>query len=360
MPLSGAQRAALLRAAARELGGGLQAVDRELRRWRTQAVAIPDSLLREDALFAIDQKRGHTDGAALFWTLPTPRRIGLLRLLVTFEVIYDYLDNLSERAAGVEVAHARLFEALADALDPDGGDPGDYYRALPWAEDGGYLHALVVACRERCRELPGFQAVRPFLAVEAARFPVLALNHDREATRREAVLRRWAGAEFETDHGLEWHELTAAASQSVVTFALLALAADPHATTADAATMHAAYFPWFAYAVTMLDAYVDQHEDRRMGAHSYVGYYRSSERAVDRIVESVARSARSLLALPHGERHAVILGCMVGMYLSKDSASTPDLRDGTVRVRRAGGALTALLVPVLRLWRVANGQTAAT
>ncbi|HMJ02557.1 MAG TPA: DUF2600 family protein, partial [Conexibacter sp.] len=113
MPLSGPQRSALLRAATWQLGGGLQAVARELRCWRERAVAIPDPLLRADALHAIDSKRGHTDGAALFWTLTPARNLGLLRLLVAFEVIYDYLDNVSERGAAAGVVEGtHLFRAL--------------------------------------------------------------------------------------------------------------------------------------------------------------------------------------------------------------------------------------------------------
>ena len=360
MPLSGAQCAALLRSVGRELGGGLQAVSRELRLWRARAAAIPDPRLRDDALSAIDSKRGHTDGAALFWTLPTPRRVGLLRLLVAFEVIYDYLDNVSERGASAGVRDDEwLFQALVDALDPDLAR-SDYYRSHPWSDDGGYLHALVTTCRAGCRALPGFEAVRPFIALEASRLPVLALNHELDAEARAIALQRWSAQHFPHDHGLHWYELTAAASQSVVTFTMLALATDPHMTTATASATYDAYFPWFAYAVTMLDAFVDQLDDRAEGAHSYISYYPAPECAVSRLTESVERSARSLLALPYGERHAIILGCMIGMYLSKDSASTPELRPGATEIRRAGGSLAGMLVPVLRMWRICNGQSQAT
>jgi tetraprenyl-beta-curcumene synthase len=360
MPLSGAQSSALLRAVLRELGGGLQAVGRELRMWRRRAAAIPDPWLRADALSAIDHKRGHTDGAALFWTLPTARELGLLRLLVTFEVIYDYLDNVSEHAASVGAGTGRrLFRALADALDPD-AVPVDYYGGLPWSDDGGYLRALVEACQAGCRALPSFEVVGPLIRLEADRLPVLALNHEPDPQRRCAALRRWAAEELDDDHGLRWYELTAAASQSVVTFTLLALAADPRATPADAAALHAAYFPWFAYAVTMLDAYVDQAEDRRNRAHSYIRHYPSNELAVERLCESIEQSATRLLALPCGHRHAVMLGCMVAMYLSKDSATAPQLHASTIRIRRAGGTFTTLLVPVLRLWRICNGQRRTT
>lgn len=334
-------------------------VSEELRAWRERADAIPDRCLREDALHALDAKRGHSDGAALFWTLPARRRSDLLRLLVAYDVIYDYLDDVGERAAReLGSADTQLYRALADALDPD-APSSDYYRLLPWHDDGGYLHALVARCREHCRALPRFDAVKPLIQREVTRFAVLAINHD-DSARRDTALREWASDEFGPDHELSWFELTAASSQSIVTLALLALAADPCTTSADAEATYAAYFPWWAYAVTMLDSYVDQAEDASSGAHSYIAHYPDLDLGVLRICESIESSARRLLTLPHGERHTVLLACMVAMYLSKDSARAAELRATTDRIRRSGGSMTALLVPVLRGWRIVNGQTAAT
>ncbi len=127
-----------------------------------------------------------------------------------------------------------------------------------------------------------------------------------------------------------------------------------------AEAVHAAYFPWFALGVTMLDAWVDQEEDERSGAHSYVAHYPSREVAAARLCEIVERAAAAQLALPRGERHTVLLACMVAMYLSKDSARAPALREGSAQIVAAGGSLTRLLLPVLRLWRIANGQTRLT
>jgi hypothetical protein len=50
---------------------------------------------------------------------------------------------------------------------------------------------------------------------------------------------------------------------------------------------------------------------------------------------------------------------MFAMYLSRDSANGPELRAATASLVQAGGSLTRLLVPVLRLWRTAYGLRAA-
>ncbi len=52
----------------------------------------------------------------------------------------------------------------------------------------------------------------------------------------------------------------------------------------------------------------------------------------------------------------MIVACMVAMYLSKDSAHTEVMRTTTRGLVRAGGSLTRLLLPILRLWRIAYAQ----
>jgi hypothetical protein len=50
---------------------------------------------------------------------------------------------------------------------------------------------------------------------------------------------------------------------------------------------------------------------------------------------------------------------MVAMYLSRDSAYTPELRASTRTLVDAGGSLTKLLLPILRTWRIAYGLRSA-
>ena len=57
---------------------------------------IPDAAIRQDALSALDRKRGQTDGAALFSILPRARDASLLRLLVAYQIIWDFLDSVHE------------------------------------------------------------------------------------------------------------------------------------------------------------------------------------------------------------------------------------------------------------------------
>jgi tetraprenyl-beta-curcumene synthase len=343
-------------AIARELTWTLPAVAREVRGWRTLAACIPDAAIRRDALSALARKRGHTDGAALFCILSASRDRALLRLLVSYEIMWDYLDSVNERGAGRGQVNGRqLHLALVEALNP-AIPVSNYYRYHPWREDGGYLQALVQACRGACVRLPSYEAVRPLLIREAWRAQVLALNHDLDPVRRDRGLHEWARQEWPNSHEASWYELTGAASASLTVHALFALAANPDVSAAEIANVQRAYSPWISTATTMLDSYVDQAEDALNGDHSYVAHYSSNETALDRIDELVRRSTREASALPDGERHLLIVAAMQAMYLSKDSARTAAMRKQTRALIRAGGPLARLLLPILRLWRTLSGQ----
>jgi tetraprenyl-beta-curcumene synthase len=347
-----------LAAAVRELLWGLRAVSREIGVWRELALKIPDAAIREDALSSIDQKRGHIDGAALFWILPRRRHPELLRFLVAYELIWDFLDCVNERAAGTGTANGRqLHRALVDALDP-ASTVADYYRYHPWRDDGGFLRALVETCRSGCAALPCYGRVQPLVVREARRAQVLALNHDLDPAERDASLRAWARREFAGERRLSWFELSGAASASLTIHVFLALASEPACSDSEIRRTHGAYFPWMSAATTMLDSYVDQAEDVASGNHRYIAHYQTEQLADERVRELVARSAREARRLRHGHRHAVITACMVAMYLSKDSARAPGMRASTAGFVRAGGSLTRLLLPVLRLWRIVFAQRA--
>jgi tetraprenyl-beta-curcumene synthase len=343
--------------ATRELLWGLPAVSREIHTWRARAEAIPDKPLREDALHSITHKRDHVEGAALFWVLPRSRDRQLLRLLVAYQTIWDFLDNVSERCTSA--ANARqLHLALSEALDPD-APVSDYYRHHPWKDDGGYLRALVETCRASCAALPSYSRVRPYVLAGVALCAVQSANHDPDPERRDSALEAWAERESPRERGMEWFELTAAAS-GFTPHPLLALAAEPSFQEGDIARALAAYFPWVSLAITMLDSYADRLEDKASGNHSYISHYGDTDAAVKRLCEIVDRTAREARGLRNGHRHATVVACMVAMYLSRDGAYAPDMRAGTRTLASAGGSLTRLLLPLLRLWRAAYLQRAAT
>jgi tetraprenyl-beta-curcumene synthase len=121
----------------------------------------------------------------------------------------------------------------------------------------------------------------------------------------------------------------------------------------------AAYTPWICAASTMLDSYVDVEQDAADSAHSYIAHYPSEEVAARRTHELVCRSLHEARRLPNGARHALIVAGMVAMYLSAEEARTMDKQSTTRAFLGAGGPLTRMLVPILRIWRNAYGLPGA-
>lgn len=344
----------LAASASRELAWGLRAVARELGVWRRRAAQIPDAPLRREALAALGRKRGNTDGAALFWVIPKARSLTLLRLLVTYQVMWDFLDSVSETGSvGSYENGVQLHLALVEAVDPH-RPISDYYRHHASKDDGGYLRSLVEACRRLSAGLPSFDRVRPVLIREAYRANVQAINHDADPELRSRELRRWAEQEYPGVQPVPWFELTAAAGAGISIYALFALAVEPVCTDEAVAAAYGAYFPWASALATMLDSYVDQREDAASGNHVYIEHYGSPAAAHDGIRRLITQSLRQAGTLPHGERHVLVISCMVAMYLSKSSALNE--RSTTWDFLSSAGSLPKLLLPILWLWRSAYGQ----
>ncbi len=156
----------------------------ELTHWQTRAAAIPDPKLRQSALQTLC-KRGNIEGAALLATLaPAAQRRATVRALVALQTAYNYLDGLSELPSEDPTANAdQLHRALPAALRP-GAAHADYYAHNPQREDGGYLHALVEACRDALARLPSYATVAPFALAAAARVVDFQVAQPQRRARR--------------------------------------------------------------------------------------------------------------------------------------------------------------------------------
>lgn len=355
MTVKGTPGASLLRAASRELAFGLRGTSREVAGWRALAGEIPDRGLRQDALAALTRKRGNIHGAALFWTLPDRRSPALLRSLVAWDVLADYLDCASERGAGRGLANGRrLHLALVEALQPRAPISEHYAHHLSGA-DGGYARALIAACRSGCEQLPSHAELAGPMVRAARLTEVLAINHEPDPAAREAALREWADRQM-PDAEQPFFERTAGASAWLTVFAMLALAARPAHRDGEVEQTYNAYLRSISPVGAMLDSYGDIAEDTAAEHHSYISHYPSMAAAVERVSELIARARTQAAALPDGGRHRLILACMLAFYLSKDTVWSAQLRGGTRRLLAAGGPSAQGLLPVLRAWRVAYGQ----
>lgn len=356
VPLGPGTLRALCTSTARQLRWGLTGVRREVHRWRTLAAQIPDPLLRADALHSMVDKRCFTDGAALFWTLPSRRDDELLALLVAFQTIANYLDCASERGAKHRGSSAgSLMLALTDAVDVE-SPLHDYYADHPWTEDGGFLRELVLSCRRACQRLPHYQRARPLLIREARRGQALELSHDPDAPRRDQALEAFAAREYAPVPDASWFEHAGSSASLLPVIVLLALAADETSTDHD---LHAAldvYAPWVGALSVMLDSYNDEVDDADSLDWSAITYYADAQAAQQRIIVLIDRALRGSAQLRHGPRHAFIVAAMIAMYVTSESATSALTAASTRQLRRAGGAMTAALIPALRGWRIVYRQ----
>jgi tetraprenyl-beta-curcumene synthase len=343
--------------ASRELVVGLPTAAREMRRWRARAHAIVEPPLREDALNVLHRKRTHVDGSAMFSTLLPRHEPRLLRLLVAYQLLVDYLDyasergQLAERDLSIGERNGRtLHTGLRDALDAQ-SEMVKHYAWHPWSDDVGYLRALVIACRERTSSLPSHRLALPLAREESERAAeVLAINHIPDERRRDRELKAWVARRFPYEERLSWVEIAAAVSGALAIHALLTQAADPHTSSESIRRVHDVYLRRVALATAMLDSHADRLEDAASGGHSYVAHYGARESVeVCRILKETMPAVREL---PHGSRHAILVGCMIAMYLSKDDARSPQLAAQTRALLDAGGPMVRRLLPALRAWRI--------
>ncbi len=279
----------------------------------------------------------------------------MLKLLVAYQVMWDFLDSVSERGACAGQANgSQLHRALVDALDPE-APISDYYRYNPWKEDGGYLVTLVEICRRMCVELPSYRQVRSLMLSGVERCAIQSLNHEPEPSRRNAALKAWAEREFPRERTLSWFELTAAAG-AFMPHVLLALATEPSCDQHEVAVVHATYFPWVSLAISMLDSYIDQIDDFVGDGHSYMSHYASDAIALERLAAVIRQMVNDAASLPNGHRHMVLTEGIVAMYLSTSSVDTPGMSESTRMLAQASGSLTRLLLPVARMWRRARSR----
>jgi len=304
-------------------GGIFREVRRERDRWRRRALAIPDPVLRADALATIEEKWGHSEGAAAFAVLvPRKRRRSFVRMAIAYQLMIDYLDTISERPVADPWANTlRLHGAAEDAVTLGPRQKRDYYLFHSHREDAGFLLAQIRACGQGFAALPSIGAVgekaRSLTALYAeSQCHCHAEQAEVGSSDPTPGIDRTAGR----FSGLRLGEALAACNTSIPIFALMAEAAWSGCTEADLGRCLDAYFPWVASLHILLHSLVDEAFDLAAGKFNQMGHYKSKAEAAEALEYIATRARAQLLELPQGEKHLALLGGMVGYYLSSPAA----------------------------------------
>lgn len=285
---------------------------REVRRWARRAAAIPDRRLRAHATGAIAADTGNAVAiAALAATAPRGERHRTTALVVTYQLLVDYVDELGERVCADQLAHGM---ALGGALTAALAAPSAPLDLDPLGDDGGYLVALVTACRGLLWQLPS-AAVIEHDAHRAATRCAHAMAYTHEAAERNstAELERWATAREDAD-GYAWWETAGGAASNIAVTALLAAAAEPALTHREAQAISSAYWPHVCVLSTMLDSLVDCETDARTGDFSFVSHYPDDAAICSGLLAAATNSLDATRTLPHRRTHAMIVGGIAGYY----------------------------------------------
>lgn len=344
----------VVRALAAYRGTVVPVVREGLRGWERVAATIPDPVLREQALFSVREKGLNAEATAVFGILaPRRRRRAAVEAMTAFQVAVDYLDTLGEQPAAEPLANGlRLHGALVAALAPEGETDADWYGLHAHRDDGGYLAALVDACRSTVAALPATAATLPPARRAAARCGEGQSRTHAAELGDGAALRGWAEG-LAAPPGYAWWELAAGASSSVAAHALIAAAADPATTAAEAELIDAAYFPPIGALTVLLDDLVDRDEDLAAGTHNYLSYYRDVGDAANRIGFLASRGTAATVPLRQRRRHAAILAGVAGFYLSAPGAGTAFARPVAAALLEALGPAVRPIVAAMRRRRAA-------
>jgi tetraprenyl-beta-curcumene synthase len=328
----------------------------EVRRWQARANEIRDPVLRRLALDSQHSKRKSLEGAVAFAAfVPRPGRRAVIRALTAYQVIFDYLDTLSEQPNADPINNGRqLNQALLTAVEPQ-SPCFDYYAHHAHRDDNGYLDDLIRTCRAALGALPSYAATAASVRRATERIVAYqSLNHG-DAHGSHDAFARWATRETRPETGLRWWETGAAAGSSLAVLALITAAADPALTRAQTTALENAYYPWIGALHTLLDSLIDRHEDTTaLGQRSLLDCYRSPRETATRLEMIAAQAVRRTRDLPRANHHAMILAAMASLYLSDPQASTPGARLAKQQVLATMGDLAAPTMLVMGARRAAG------
>ncbi|WHX50855.1 tetraprenyl-beta-curcumene synthase family protein [Paenibacillus woosongensis] len=325
-------------------------VRQELNGWRKEAGLIPDPELRRQALASIETKEFHCQGGAVYAAANLPKRHILIPLIVAFQTISDYLDNLCDRSTSMDEGDFRLLhQSMLDAIDPQ-AELTDYYALREEREDGGYLHRLVLTCQDRIRELPGYHAAQPFVAELVQLYTDLQVYKHIDPSLREAALLSWWELHQSRAPQLKWNEFAAATGSTLGVFMLFLSASDEHLSETSAQKIQDAYFPYVCGVHIMLDYLIDQAEDEIGGDLNFCSYYDNKETMLQRIVFMVDEARRDVAVLPASSFHVMIIEGLLALYLSDPKVSEQQEIRGVSRQLMRRSSLMRLFFFVNSRW----------
>lgn len=309
-----------------------------LRQWKERAGRIPDPELRKQALASIATKMFHCEGGALYGLLAGLHYKEAIAFIVAYQTISDYLDNLCDRSTSQDPDDFRaLHESMLQALLPD-TPLSDHYRFRRERDDGGYLIALIQACRKVLSGLPDDHLGATALE-ELARFYVdLQVHKHVQEEERLPRLQAWFEGHAKDLPPMAWYEFAACTGSTLGIFCIVSQLFNPSTSAVLISQMKNVYFPWVQGLHILLDYLIDQEEDRGGQDLNFCSYYENKEKMTERIGYFYHKAQTSVACLPDAKFHRLITRGLLSIYLADHKVTRQkDVRDISGKLLSMGG-----------------------
>ena len=296
-------------------------VHQELAYWKNRAEQIPDPELRSQALASIGQKTFHCEGGSIMALTANEHYAEVIRFIVAYQTISDYLDNLCDRSTSLDPEDfSALHEAMKDALtiDEKQQTAGDYYRFRNEREDGQYLYDLAATCREVLSRCSHYEEIKGYLWELMSYYCDLQVHKHVIVEQRVPRLRNWFNKNKESIPEMSWYEFSACSGSTLGIFCLVSYAFRDDFEQEHAAHIRQGYFPYIQGLHILLDYFIDQEEDREGGDLNFCFYYKNDQELFQRLQHFVKEADRHTKQLPHKRFHQLINRGLLGLYLSDE------------------------------------------
>jgi tetraprenyl-beta-curcumene synthase len=328
----------------------------QLRRWETRAAQIPDPGLKALARGKLTEERFNVEAGAMIATIAPPRhRRRTVEAIVALQVMYDYLDALTEQPTADPIRDGLQYsKAFTDAVTTSVQPAGNYYAHHPCGgDDAGYLAELALAVRSAISSLPAAHAIASTVSVSAARCAEAQVRMHAAPRTGMRQVEGWATHEA-IGTGLEWREWLFGAMGSVVAVhALIALAADERSTHKQARELDDTYLT-LCVLTTVLDHLVDHERDALTGEQSSIHMYETCHELAQQVAIVVRQVIARTRLIPDGAHHLMILSGVVAYYTSQPSAMGDFARPVTEHARGQLRPLVTLMLTTMYAWRLAK------
>lgn len=291
-------------------------VKKSLHGWEIEAKRCLDPELRKQALSSLNSKAFHCQGGAVFAVPYDKSEPNLLRLIVAYQTLCDYLDNLCDRAGSTNgQAFRQLHLSLLDALNPE-QSTRDYYKYYPMTDDGDYINKLVRACQVSIKQIPHYEKICDDALRLAELYSDLQVKKHLETDVRHDELMTWACGHLNPYQELFWPEYCAATGSTLALFALFKLAAGKTPSLEITRQVISAYFPWICGLHILLDYFIDRAEDREGGDLNFTFYYENDDFMLERLKLFTREALHNAQHLPNAHFHTTVVNGLLAMYLS--------------------------------------------